>query len=131
MEPKFTDDILTIFHLQYKIVRQISTELIRLTINSVSYHKYEIIRDINDRPIGYILWADINIESLQRLRKTRLFPAYCYEWDEGDITLILDILLLSNRNKTILQVVRHFTRDRKKVAYVKNSKLFFSKATLG
>ena len=129
MKTEFNEDVLTIFRLQSQIVRQISTDLIRLTINSVTKNKYEILLDINERPIGYVLWADINIESLQQLRKTRIFPAYSYEWDEGDITLILDILLLLNRNKTIFQVVRSFARDRKKVAYVKNSKLFFSKAT--
>lgn len=72
----------------------ISTETLRHLKMSTLKAKYEIFRDIDDAPRGYVAWADINIETLTRFLRTGSYPRYLYEWDEGRIRFVLDAFML-------------------------------------
>jgi hypothetical protein len=72
----------------------ISTETLRHLKMSTLKGKYEIFRDIDAEPCGYVAWADINVETLTRFLRTGLYPKYLYEWDEGHIRFILDAFII-------------------------------------
>lgn len=72
---------------------QFTSETLRLLKFSVLQKKYEIYSDINGSPRGYITWADVNVETILRMKRSGRFPRYIYEWNEGDIRLILDVLM--------------------------------------
>ncbi|WP_285762218.1 hypothetical protein [Biformimicrobium ophioploci] len=52
-----------------------------------------VIRDSLGRPVGYLVWAMVNRESLLRLRDFGVYPQYPFEWYEGASALVLDGLL--------------------------------------
>lgn len=56
----------------------------------------EILVDRLARPIGYISWACVNKASAQRLLRYGKYPRYAYEWNEGVICMILDILIIGS-----------------------------------
>jgi len=126
MNENLPADFSTLCDLRSAVPAHLTSETLRFLKNSVMKEKYNVVRDINDRPIGYIAWASVNIETLQRLNRTGIFPQYFYEWDEGDITLILDILLiLQQKEITMKTLISDFVRQKNKIAYVKRDRLFF------
>ena len=84
---------------------------------------YRLIHDPWERPAGYVCWADVNIETLCRLGRTGLLPSHHYEWDEGDITLLLDVTICPGSFKLGLAQLEAFMRERGSGAYAKRNTL--------
>lgn len=81
----------------------------------------QILWDEFERPIGYILWANICKESLLRIQRSGIYPQYPYEWSEGKITLILDIAINDVNRAAALHQIRTFMKKQKIVTYTKKS----------
>lgn len=64
--------------------------------NSYYKDKYRIFRNVKGNSIGYIIWAEVSEESYFRVFNYGYFPKYQYEWDEGNICLILDVVFAQN-----------------------------------
>jgi hemolysin-activating ACP:hemolysin acyltransferase len=60
--------------------------------NSAWAQTFQILKDPLGRPVGYIAWANLNSESVQRLQQDFRLPKYVYEWNEGKIAVILDVI---------------------------------------
>lgn len=91
---------------------------------SVLSNKYKIYLDTNGLPMGYLAWADVNAETLLRIARAGLFPKYLYEWEEGDIRLFVDGLLLGSRGLPLWRsLVAEALGNAMQVAFVKRGKV--------
>lgn len=99
-----------------------NVELLKQLYFSIQTDKFEVLYNNLDKPIGYIAWADINQESLFRLEKASVFPKYFYEWKEGNIRLILDLVVLGGIKQYGFQNIKKLLKQSEKIAYIKNGK---------
>ena len=74
-------------------------------------------------PMGYLIWADVNRETILRLYRSGRLPQFDFEWREGKITLILDVVLDPRWKKYCLQSLRGFIASKRIVTYVRKGKL--------
>jgi len=91
--------------------------------NSVAQSCYKIFFDPSGKPAGYMLWADVNEESAARLIRTGQYPVYQYEWDEGDIVMLLDVLVQPLFKYNILADLRAELRSFPQLVYRKGNRL--------
>jgi hemolysin-activating ACP:hemolysin acyltransferase len=84
----------------------ISPALIELLRNSAQWNYLEILVDEVQRPIGYVSFARINKSSLERLARTGCIPKYDYEWNEGRIVLVLDVLIVAQARVAAIRQFR-------------------------
>jgi hemolysin-activating ACP:hemolysin acyltransferase len=64
---------------------------------SVTEGNFEIFYS-EGKPIGYWAWANTVRESVSRLKRTGRYPFFAYEWNEGRITLIIDVCFIPSPN---------------------------------
>lgn len=103
---------------------QLTPETLRLLKKSILENKYAIYHDVNGVPRGYVAWADINLESLLRLVRAGNFPRYRYEWSEGNIRLIIDVLMHTRSvTPSLLSIMSELTAEAAMVAFVKRGRL--------
>jgi len=85
---------------------------------SVMQGKYSIFRTGKEAPVGYATWADVNIETILRIDRGAVAPKYVYEWDEGSIRLMLDVVLDGFvRNAALRSLVVRSEIDSKQLVY--------------
>lgn len=124
MYKKLPEDFSLLCDLRSSKPAQLTSEMIRLLKFSVLQKKYEVYRDINDSPRGYVVWADVNAETVLKMNRSGSFPRYFYEWDEGDIRLILDVLMHTKQGDLKLSsLVSELTKNCSRVAFAKRGKL--------
>ena len=70
-----------------------SAEDIRCLSNSIQYGHYSLLRNSDNDIIAYVTWAKINKEAYLAMKQQQVAPKYDYEWDEGPLTLVLDVLV--------------------------------------
>ena len=74
--------------------------------------------------MGYFAWADVNTETLLRIHRAGIYPRYIYEWEEGDIRLFVDGLLLGGRGLPLWRsLVAEALGNAMQVAFVKRGKV--------
>lgn len=74
--------------------------------------------------VGYVIWANVNDETVIRLGRFKRFPTYGYEWDEGSVVLILDLFYSNNGYRPSRSLVlQAFPRDIDRIAFVKRDTL--------
>lgn len=131
MYKKLPDDFSLICDLRSSSSLDTSAEQLRWIKSSVEAKHYFVFKNNLGFPVGYALWAKVNKETLARLARTGVYPQFYYEWNEGHITLLLDVFLsdaltLINR-KQLLWLRRHH----KILTYLRKGKLVlkFSRQT--
>ena len=91
---------------------------------SILCSKYKIYYDENGMPMGYLAWADVNAETLLRIHRAGIYPRYIYEWEEGDIRLFVDGLLLGARRLSLWRsLVAEALGNALQVAFIKRGKV--------
>ena len=68
-------------------------------------------------PCGYVLWANVSDESVKYLARTDASLRFPHEWNEGDNTLIMDIVFLSSWRKLNVCQLRKFLKTKKNLVY--------------
>lgn len=91
--------------------------------NSSQFNCFYFFTDIAGRNNGYISWANVNRETLLRLQRSGLFPVYFYEWDEGNIKLLLDIAFVDGWTSYNHSQLRQFLRSQKALAWYRHDQL--------
>jgi len=81
-----------------------------------------IFLDELNRPVGYVSWASVNRASLDRLLRIGQPPKYPYEWSEGGICLILDVLILRRARYDAVRQLRKFTRTKRVIVALRKGK---------
>jgi hypothetical protein len=74
--------------------------------NSALAGTLRIFRDALSRPIGYVAWAGVCRETAHRLLRRLEFAAYPYEWTEGNIRYVVDVVLLPKERRTGLRQLK-------------------------
>ena len=82
---------------------------------------YKIFWDQHDRPLGYAIWANVCRESIQRLARTGRYPVYAFEWNDGRICLVLDVVFNNIDRKQALRQLKEFFGRRRAIAYKRRS----------
>ena len=103
-----------------------SAELLRLLTCSINSKKFKVLNCDLGKPIGYIAWADINEETLFRLKYLGQFPKYFYEWSEGDIRLIVDLVIVGGIKRIGYRRLINFYKAANKCAYIRKDKIIFN-----
>lgn len=124
MYKKLPEDFSLLCDLRSSRPAQLTSETLRLLKFSVLQKKYVVHHDINGSPRGYVVWADVNVETVLKMRRSGSFPRYLYEWDEGDIRLILDALMHTKPgDQKLSSLVSELTENCSRVAFAKRGKL--------
>ncbi len=74
-------------------------------------------------PIGYWIWANTVRESVLKLKRNGQYPFFIYEWNEGHITLIIDVCFISSSHNNHSLLKRSISR-KKVVAFKFRSRTF-------
>lgn len=99
-----------------------SAELLRHLKFSAITNKDIIFKDSFGTPKGYMIWANVNKESLLKLKNSSFYPLYFYEWQEGPIVLILDIMILGGMTRKMRSRLIQFLSEKRIFAFNKNNK---------
>lgn len=85
-----------------------------------------ILWGIYEDPIGFIIWAGVNRDSLQMTNKFNLLPTQLWEYKEGHITQILHVLFVPPFNFEAKSQLRRFMRGRRAIFFTRKrqNKLF-------
>ena len=97
----------------------LQARLVNAAVNNSVY----IFRNEAGAPIGYIAWGRVSRETLNLVFKTRQMPSLPYEWNDGKIKLIFDVVL--SKEWSLLARYQFFLYIRKNriFAYYRGSKL--------
>lgn len=101
----------------------IDDELLRWLKHSAASDACEIFLDQWQRPIGYVCWAGVDLESLCRLARTGVWPCLPHEWQEGSLALLLDLAICPGSFNAARGQLRAFLRRHPQGAYVRQDLL--------
>jgi hemolysin-activating ACP:hemolysin acyltransferase len=107
--------------LRVSVGASTSAELLRLLTISIKTGKFRVFRCELGKPIGYMAWAEINEESLFRLKFFGKFPKYYYEWNEGDIRLIFDLVIVGGIKRLGVGSAIDLYRESAKNVYIRKN----------
>lgn len=90
--------------------------------NAAAKKNIQIFRNESGELIGYAAWATVSRETLNFVLKTRQLPILPYEWHDGKIKLIFDVVF--SRDWALLSRYHFFSYLRKHrfFAYYKNNR---------
>ncbi|MCL1141867.1 hypothetical protein [Shewanella gaetbuli] len=95
--------------------------LLQWISNSSKSKCVQVFNDPFGRPNGYIIWANINKETMKQVQRERKFPCYPYEWQEGHNKLILEVLFSNGFNSFNVRSFKNFLKMQKSFCYVKKN----------
>lgn len=81
-----------------------------------------ILWGVYEDPIGFIVWAGVNQDSLHMTNKFKLFPNQLWEYQEGHITQILYVLFVPPFNFEAKSQLRKFVRGRRVIFYTRKER---------
>ncbi|TDF39689.1 hypothetical protein EYS14_09290 [Alteromonadaceae bacterium M269] len=93
-------------------------------VYSINSDCYKFLYSPVGKVCGYIIWANLNRESVFRFERQSIGPTYPYEWIEGDILLVLDIVVEPQFRLDVLPELRRFIRCNKHKLFKRGNKFF-------
>lgn len=102
-----------------------SPEQLLLLRNAAQTGRAEIFRDHMGTPVGYVIWADVCAETAARFVRAGTPPFYFYEWDEGAICLVLDVVVQRHASALALGQLRTLLRRRRAVLFARRQMVKF------
>lgn len=124
MQRKLPDDFSLLCELRSARSVPMNSEVIRHMKMSVLHEKYYVHRDFDDVAVGYVIWADISLETFMRLSRTGSFPRYFHEWNEGKIRLLLDIFVRRGVSvEAMWDMKKKLAADVEQIAYFRKGRL--------
>ncbi len=81
-----------------------------------------ILWGVYEDPIGFIVWAGVNKDSIQMVDKFKLGLSRLWEYKEGHITQILHVLFVSPFNFEAKSQLRKFVRSRRAIFYARKGR---------
>ena len=92
-----------------------------LTANE--YGNIKVFYDEGNQLLGYIAWASMNKESLNLLKQSPYLPRYSYEFNEGKLMVIFDVVLHPISSKKAQNALVQYLKEKRFVAILKRKKL--------
>ena len=105
--------------------RALNTSHIHLAmlVQSINNDQIEVLKTGMDDLLGYIAWLSVNKESLLLSNKTNTLPPYMYEWSEGKLMLIYDIVFTPGWERLAREKLFEFILKQRFVAYFKRNRI--------
>ena len=94
IRPEYPSALATLLEVRLAARLNTSAELLELLLRSSLHGVYHILWSDMQIPIGYITWANIDRYTLAQCEIQKKLPLYDYEWNDGNICLITDIVLV-------------------------------------
>ena len=98
-----------------------SDELMVIKRSSL-YKLFHFLYDIRGDPMGYICWAEISEDALWMMEASGNLPKYPYEWAEGEIVLITDVVMDQKWKKKGFKDLLGLRRNNPHVKYLKRER---------
>jgi len=106
-------------HIQFHAGASASTLThIRCAAIANTYHMFE---DAFGHRLGYIAWANLNKEAYAGVRTSGTPPKYPYEWNEGRLVLITDVLYRGQSLFSLRRLMPVIFRHRRVVMFCRNN----------
>lgn len=74
-------------------------------------------------PIGYVIYANIDKYTYLNVKEMGYTLKYPYEWNEGGICFIQDVLFLNGWKKESARQLRSFIKQRRLIVYKKKERI--------
>jgi hypothetical protein len=100
-----------------------SPQLLGALKNAASDGRIYICKSPVGTPVGYMAWANVTKETLIGVNATKAMPSYHYEWAEGKLMLIFDVMFLPQWSKISKNHLVYFLRSKKFFAFIKRGYL--------
>lgn len=88
--------------------------------NSATAQTYSSFQGPLNQSIGYIAWASVNKESLTQVRRHGTLPIYPYEWAEGRLILITELLYQGSSRFAIRKLLSDLFINRRVITFSRN-----------
>lgn len=107
-----------------RMVNQLDTTAVLQTrlVNAAAKDFIHIFRNETGDPIGYAAWAKVSRETLNVVFKTQQLPILPYEWHDGRIKLIFDIVVSNEWAFLARYQLFLYLRKHRLFAYYKNNR---------
>lgn len=79
-------------------------------------------KTVMGEPIGYVAWICVNRESFLMTSKTKTLPPYAYEWNEGKLVIIYDVVFSDGWNEIAKEMLMDFIKRQRLVGYLKRGR---------
>ena len=110
-------------NLRLKAGLDTPVQILQWLRHSAEYNAVYYFKNLAGRVNGYAIWAKVCRETLFRQKRTGQFPRYFYEWNEGQIVLLLDVVFIDGWNCHNSNQLRHFIKSHKAVAWYRKQHL--------
>lgn len=114
-----------IFALRVRRGLNTSPQQLSLLVACIDKEQVEVFRTAGGDPIGYVAWMSLTPESIRYVRDFRVLPPYPYEWSEGRLMMIFDVVFAHGWNKVVLDQMAKKLSSYRLVSYFKNNRLKF------
>lgn len=91
--------------------------------NSAMSGQIEVFNSTANNPIAYVAWANVNKESFLMMSKTKQMPPFFYEWNEGKLMVIYDVVFLPKWGTLAKAELLNFLLQKRFVAFLKRGRL--------
>lgn len=114
------------FAIALDLVSRCDVELDMAALRSIQVaaiaNTLTILWGVYEDPIGFIVWAGVNKDSIQMTNKFKLSPSRLWEYKEGHITQILHVLFVPPFNFEAKSQLMKFVRERRAIFYTRKGK---------
>lgn len=91
--------------------------------NSAQFNTFELLCNELGRNSGYLAWADIGKESWRALCERGQLPRYSFEWSEGRLLLLHDVVLAPGMRPALREGLRRLFARRRAVVFIRRGAL--------
>jgi hemolysin-activating ACP:hemolysin acyltransferase len=90
--------------------------------NSAQAGTAKLFSDHMGRPAGYVAWAEVNSETARIYLLHGLPPSYPYEWREGHLCVLLDLVIVPGMGKAARAQLRSWLRTRRALLFTRKKR---------
>ncbi len=100
-----------------------SPQGLSMLVMSIESGNVEVFKTAGGEPIGYVAWMSLTSESMRYIEEFREFPPYPFEWSEGRLMMIFDVVVAPGWNKVVFDHMAKKLSEQKLVSYFKRGRL--------
>jgi hemolysin-activating ACP:hemolysin acyltransferase len=123
MEQQVSEVFAELAELRLKAGLDTPVQRLQWLRHSAHFNAVHWFSNLAGRVNGYAVWAKVNRETLRRQQRTGQFPRYFYEWNEGQIMLLLDVVFIDGWHRHNQNQLRRFIKSHKAAAWFRREQL--------
>ena len=83
----------------------------------------KILTDSSGNKLGYVAWANVNKETAVQLLRHNIPPIYHYEWSEGKVCLLTDVLFLPGNRQAAQKSLTTFLVNKRAILFQRKNRV--------